>query len=217
MILPCSSAVPGYQAPRGLLSVEKLRKRAGVDVIIVLWCWQMPAVEGIGTDAALLYEAESEEVVIARDTFASVRQYVISLQEEVCIRSVCPFTMVPTLTTLHPQKTNEHVRPSRKRLYQQAVLWGNTMYAACARRACLLPKKGVETVPWLLSGCLADTCCPPGAGGCDEAQLGHAAQPQLSHSLTPASLLLHLAHVLALSGACTPTPFSFLVRLSQTS
>lgn len=45
--------------------------------------WQMPAVEGIGTDAALLYEAESEEVVVARDTFASVRQYVISLQEEV--------------------------------------------------------------------------------------------------------------------------------------
>jgi hypothetical protein len=43
----------------------------------------MPAVEGIGTDAALLYEAESEEVVVARDTFASVRQYVISLQEEV--------------------------------------------------------------------------------------------------------------------------------------
>lgn len=44
---------------------------------------QIPKVEGIGVDAALLYEAESEEVVIARDTFASVRQYVISLQEEV--------------------------------------------------------------------------------------------------------------------------------------
>lgn len=43
----------------------------------------MPTVEGIGRDAALLYEAESEEVVVARDTFASVRQYVISLQEEV--------------------------------------------------------------------------------------------------------------------------------------
>ncbi len=50
---------------------------------VVATVWQMPAVEGIGTDAALLYEAESEEVVVARDTFASVRQYVISLQEEV--------------------------------------------------------------------------------------------------------------------------------------
>ena len=43
----------------------------------------MPTVEGIGRDAALLYEAESEEVVIARDTFASLRQYLVTLQEEV--------------------------------------------------------------------------------------------------------------------------------------
>ena len=38
---------------------------------------------GIGQDAALLYEAESEEVVIARDTFASLRQYLVTLQDEV--------------------------------------------------------------------------------------------------------------------------------------
>ena len=44
---------------------------------------QVPSVEGIGRDAALLYEAESEEVVIARDTFASLRQYLVTLQEEV--------------------------------------------------------------------------------------------------------------------------------------
>lgn len=39
--------------------------------------------EGIGRDSALLYEAESEEVVVARDTFASLRQYLVTLQEEV--------------------------------------------------------------------------------------------------------------------------------------
>ena len=44
---------------------------------------QVPTVEGIGRDSALLYEAESEEVVIARDTFASLRQYLVTLQEEV--------------------------------------------------------------------------------------------------------------------------------------
>ena len=44
---------------------------------------QVPTVEGIGRDSALLYEAESEEVLIARDTFASLRQYLVTLQEEV--------------------------------------------------------------------------------------------------------------------------------------
>ena len=44
---------------------------------------QVPTVTGIGQDAALLYEAESEEVVVARDTFASLRQYLVTLQDEV--------------------------------------------------------------------------------------------------------------------------------------
>ena len=46
---------------------------------------QVPTVEGIGRDCALLYEAESEEVAIARDTFGSLRQYLVTLQQEVCI------------------------------------------------------------------------------------------------------------------------------------
>ena len=50
---------------------------------------QVPTVEGIGRDAGLLYEAESEEVVIARDTFASLRQYLVTLQEEVCAVNPC--------------------------------------------------------------------------------------------------------------------------------
>ena len=50
---------------------------------------QVPKVEGIGRDAALLYEAESEEVVVARDTFASLRQYLVTLQEEVCTANPC--------------------------------------------------------------------------------------------------------------------------------
>lgn len=45
--------------------------------------------EGIGRDAALLYEAESEEVVIARDTFASLRQYLVTLQDEVRQAEAC--------------------------------------------------------------------------------------------------------------------------------
>ena len=45
--------------------------------------------EGIGRDSALLYEAESEEVVIARDTFASLRQYLVTLQEEVRTAKAC--------------------------------------------------------------------------------------------------------------------------------
>ena len=44
---------------------------------------QVPTVEGIGQDSVLLYEAESEEVVVARDTFASLRQYLVTLQQEV--------------------------------------------------------------------------------------------------------------------------------------
>jgi hypothetical protein len=43
---------------------------------------QVPGVEGLGADGALLHEAESAEVVIARDTFASLRQYLASLQQE---------------------------------------------------------------------------------------------------------------------------------------
>jgi len=46
---------------------------------------QVPTVEGIGRDSALLYEAESEEVAIARDTFGSLRQYLVTLQQEVRI------------------------------------------------------------------------------------------------------------------------------------
>ena len=44
---------------------------------------------GIGQDAALLYEAESEEVVVARDTFASLRQYLVTLQDEVPLLPAC--------------------------------------------------------------------------------------------------------------------------------
>ena len=54
---------------------------------------QVPTVIGIGQDAALLYEAESEEVVIARDTFASLRQYLVTLQDEV---SPAHFLLVDT-------------------------------------------------------------------------------------------------------------------------
>jgi len=46
---------------------------------------QVPTVEGIGRDSSLLYEAESEEVAIARDTFGSLRQYLVTLQQEVSI------------------------------------------------------------------------------------------------------------------------------------
>ena len=55
---------------------------------------QVPTVTGIGQDAALLYEAESEEVVVARDTFASLRQYLVTLQDEVL--SFFPFLLAGT-------------------------------------------------------------------------------------------------------------------------
>ena len=80
------------------------------DVIVCVVSRQMPAVEGIGTDAALLYEAESEEVAIARDTFASVRQYVISLQEEVCICSSQPFT-TPAKNLAPSKDKGRHAAP----------------------------------------------------------------------------------------------------------
>ena len=50
---------------------------------------------GIGQDAALLYEAESEEVVVARDTFASLRQYLVTLQDEVLAPSPCLLVGTP--------------------------------------------------------------------------------------------------------------------------
>ena len=54
--------------------------------------------EGIGRDSVLLYEAESEEVLIARDTFASLRQYLVTLQEEVR-RGTGVLILLPIITS----------------------------------------------------------------------------------------------------------------------
>ena len=58
---------------------------------------QVPTVTGIGQDAALLYEAESEEVVVARDTFASLRQYLVTLQDEVPPLPASSFWALPSI------------------------------------------------------------------------------------------------------------------------